>query len=97
MRDASKTGGAVGQVTEREWPRLENMLSNLDPRQGKPQFMKNLARVKEYTREVEGMLREAYEADVKVSQSGAGYQQAPPTQSKAGFKVPEGWKIEQVQ
>ncbi len=30
MRNASKTGGAVGQVTEREWPRLENMITALD-------------------------------------------------------------------
>lgn len=31
MRNASKTGGAVGQVTEKEWPRLENMITALDP------------------------------------------------------------------
>ena len=31
MRNASKTGGAVGQVTEKEWPRLENMIVALDP------------------------------------------------------------------
>ena len=30
MRNASKTGGAVGQVTEKEWPRLENMITALD-------------------------------------------------------------------
>lgn len=33
MRDASKTGGAVGQVTEKEWPRLESAFKNLDTRQ----------------------------------------------------------------
>lgn len=29
MRDSSKTGGAVGNVTEREWPKLENQLGSL--------------------------------------------------------------------
>lgn len=78
MRDMSKTGGAVGQVTEREWPRLENMIANLEATQGKEQFLKNLDRVMDYTREVEGMLREAYEADVRVAQGASGYRQAPP-------------------
>lgn len=31
MRNASPTGGAVGNVTEKEWPRLENMIVALDP------------------------------------------------------------------
>lgn len=30
MREMSATGGAVGQVTEREWPRLEAALQNLN-------------------------------------------------------------------
>jgi hypothetical protein len=30
MRDASKTGGAVGGVTEKEWPILEQQLAALD-------------------------------------------------------------------
>ena len=33
MRDASKTGGAVGNVTEKEWPILEQQLAALDSAQ----------------------------------------------------------------
>jgi hypothetical protein len=33
MRDMSKSGGAVGQVTEKEWPILEQQLSALDAAQ----------------------------------------------------------------
>ena len=33
MRDASKTGGAVGNVTEKEWPILEQQLAALDSSQ----------------------------------------------------------------
>lgn len=72
MRDASKTGGAVGQVTEREWPRLENMLANLDPRQGRQQFMRNLAAIITYADQVKEALRDAYEADVAVASRGGG-------------------------
>lgn len=65
MRDMSKTGGAVGQVTEREWPRLENMISNLDPRQGSEQFMRNLREIVDYAQSVKSRLRQAYEADLR--------------------------------
>lgn len=70
MRDMSKTGGAVGQVTEREWPRLENMVSNLDPRQGKEQFLANLQRVVAYADEVKAAIQRAYEDDLRVAQGG---------------------------
>lgn len=43
MRNASKTGGAVGNVTEKEWPRLENMITALDPvKMGRETFQKKL-------------------------------------------------------
>lgn len=42
MRDQSKTGGAVGSVTEREWPKLESMLANLDPKQGEGAYFEQL-------------------------------------------------------
>jgi len=43
MRNASKTGGAVGNVTEKEWPRLENMITALDPvKMGKATFQAKL-------------------------------------------------------
>jgi hypothetical protein len=45
MRNASKTGGAVGQVTEREWPKVEALIGNLDPEQGEPSYAKQLAEV----------------------------------------------------
>lgn len=81
MRDMSKTGGAVGQVTEREWPRLENMIANLDPRQSKERFLANLQQVVEYAQGVKAQLQAAYEADLQVARGGASIpeqtQQAP--------------------
>jgi hypothetical protein len=43
MRDASKTGGAVGQVTEREWPRLENMITALHKKMSPELFREKLS------------------------------------------------------
>lgn len=42
MREASKTGGAVGQVTEREWPILQNQLGSLHQMQTTEQFKRGL-------------------------------------------------------
>lgn len=77
MRDASKTGGAVGQVTEREWPRLENMIANLDPRQGRAQFARNVQAVMAYADQVMAAVQAAYEADLRTAQGGQMPQTAP--------------------
>jgi hypothetical protein len=42
MRNASKTGGAVGNVTEKEWPILQNQLGALQQAQSTPQFKERL-------------------------------------------------------
>jgi len=47
MREASKTGGALGQVSERELALLEAALAGLDTGQSKDNFIKNLNRVKD--------------------------------------------------
>ena len=46
MRDASPTGGALGQVTERELDLLKSTIANLDPNQSQGQFLQNLAQAK---------------------------------------------------
>jgi len=48
MRDRSPTGGALGQVSERELSQLNASLGSLEQSQGTPQFKKNLARVKDH-------------------------------------------------
>lgn len=46
MRDNSPTGGALGQVTEKELDLLKSSVSNLDPNQSQGQFIENLANAK---------------------------------------------------
>jgi hypothetical protein len=52
MRAASKTGGAVGNVTEKEWPILQSQLANLSQSQSPDQFRKNLDDLETYLNQV---------------------------------------------
>lgn len=42
MKAMSASGGAVGQVSEKEWPKLEAAFGNLDRRQSPKQYRENL-------------------------------------------------------
>lgn len=42
MRQQSKTGAALGSVTEQEGQKLESLWGNIDPNQGKEQFLRAL-------------------------------------------------------
>lgn len=52
MRDASPTGGALGQVAVQELVYLQSLLGNLEQSQSKEQFVQNLERVREGIRRV---------------------------------------------
>jgi len=47
MRNASKTGGALGQVSEKEIAFLEAKIDTLDPKQSDKKFLKNLKSVRD--------------------------------------------------
>lgn len=47
LRDASPTGGALGQVTERELAFLQSVLGSLDVTQGTPQLLENLQKIQQ--------------------------------------------------
>jgi hypothetical protein len=95
MREASKTGGAVGAVTEREWPRLEGMIANLDPSQGIDQFRRNLGEVVAYTQRVKAAMRQAYEEDARRVQGGPAGAAAPAAAPRTG-QTPSGirWSLD---
>lgn len=52
MRDASPTGGALGQVTERELDLLKSSVANLNPDQSQEQFLSSLESAKRYYSEM---------------------------------------------
>ena len=60
MRDASKTGGAVGQVTEREGDKLENSLAALGQAQGTADFRNQLKIAQNRLKTSMALIRNAY-------------------------------------
>ena len=48
MRDESPTGGALGQITERELELLQSTISNLDPDQSQEDFQARLREAREF-------------------------------------------------
>lgn len=47
MRDASKTGGALGSISERELELLQSAIGNIDPNQSHQSFLNNLEGVRQ--------------------------------------------------
>lgn len=88
MRDASKTGGAVGQVTEREWPILQNNLVALSRAQDEKQFRTELNNLVKWGEGVKQRLKQAYDADYG-SLSKQGGSTAP--QSQQGAPQSQTW------
>lgn len=64
MRDNSPTGGALGQVTERELELLQNAEAALDQAQSEQEFREALDYLREIKTEYAQLRKEAYEADV---------------------------------
>lgn len=61
MRTNSPTGGALGQVSEKENEFLRENLANLDRWQGTPDFVDALDRIIDYARGAKGRLQQAYD------------------------------------
>jgi len=60
MRNASKTGGALGQITERELAFLQNALAALDKAQSTEEMQKSLQQIISFAGESKGRLRNAF-------------------------------------
>jgi hypothetical protein len=60
MRNNSKTGGALGAVSDAEGKRLEANLAALDKSQSLEQFQSNLKKIIDYSEQAKGRVREAY-------------------------------------
>lgn len=60
MRNSSKTGGALGSVSDAEGKRLEANLAALDKAQSLDQFKKSLGQILDYTEKAKDRMREAF-------------------------------------
>ena len=65
MRDASPTGGALGQVSEQENKLLQSVVGSLEQAQSQAQIVFNLQRLKKIISQYRDLKRQAYEDDVK--------------------------------
>lgn len=63
MRDSSPTGGALGQVTERELALLQAVVGSLDQAQSREQFTANLDRLERQYQQSMAAIAAAYERD----------------------------------
>lgn len=61
MRDASKTGGALGSVSEKELSLLQNNLAALDTKQSPEAMKKSLQQIIDYTAVVKQRMQQAYQ------------------------------------
>lgn len=84
MRNASKTGGAVGQVTEKEWPLLQSAIAALETAQSEKQMRESLQKVIQYTDGAKDRLRQAY--NMKHGDKTSGPASPPKPAADAGPK-----------
>lgn len=96
MRDASPTGGALGQVAVQELEGLQASVASLDPNQSEQQLKQGLARVKRHYQNWQAIVEESYRQQTPTNsrQQTPG---APPTRGPAASEVtatgPNGQKI----
>lgn len=87
MRDASKTGGALGNVSNFEVQALQNNLAALDTSQSPESFMRSLQQIIDYTEGVKMRMNEAYQrqfGDTQPDQQQATSSPANPTYLQPG-------------
>lgn len=92
MRNNSKTGGALGSVSDAEGKRLEANLAALDKSQSLEQFQANLKKIIDYSEGAKGRLREAYnlrhgQGSTNPVRNPPATPSTPPAKTKAGATV----------
>lgn len=96
LRNASKTGGALGQVTEKEHVLLQNALAALDQAQDEPQMKESLQKIIDYTAGAKVRLQQAYNMRHAAQPAPAAAPPVPGGQFQEGQTAtgPGGQKIE---
>jgi len=71
LRTIRGQAGAIGQITEKEWPRLENLLATLQASQGTPQFAQSLNEYRSALLDVKNQIRAASAGGAGAKTGGA--------------------------
>lgn len=83
MRDSSPTGGALGQVSERELALLQSAVAAIAQSQSPEQFRQNVLRLRENYKRIDALARQAQRVDRLKAQVNA-LRQRPETPETAG-------------
>jgi hypothetical protein len=89
MREASKTGGAVGAVSQGEWPILEQQIAALDGAQDAAQYRTALQNLQLQLKTSRDRIQNAYEATYGPLKYTA------PEYKKQELKKSSGWSVVQ--
>lgn len=88
MRNSSKTGGALGNVSDKEVGFLQANLAALEKAQSLEQFQKSLAKIVSYTEDAKDRMREAYNVKHKdKTESAPGKAPALPSQDAIAAEI----------
>jgi hypothetical protein len=90
MRDMSKTGGALGQISDKEEELLQNNLAALQTSQSPEQFRANLQRIIDYAEDAKRRLGDAYSNEYEIGAAGTagnGSMPAPGASPAGGPRV----------
>lgn len=69
MREQSKTGGAAGNMTEKEWPIFMEMVDSLDPNMGPVEFAKSLRNIRAHAQRLKSVSQDAFYRDYPKARS----------------------------
>lgn len=91
MRDASKTGGALGAISDKENIMLQNNLAALSQKQSPEQFRKSLQQIIEYTDQAKSRIKSGFDRTYAPFQQQPQQQGAQRPMSKADYDaLPSG-------
>jgi hypothetical protein len=104
MREASKTGGAVGSITEKEWPILQNQLGSLDANMSDEAFAQSLVDINKSLERIKAASYSAFDETYGTNlterlsasrqaapvRTSAGGGAAPPAEASNAAAVPKG-------
>lgn len=93
MRDASKTGGALGAISDKENDLLQNNLASLNQAQSEDDLKRELGKIQEYVRGAKGRLQNAY----NQTYPDGGGQSAPAPAADGWQDLGNGIRVRKVQ
>jgi hypothetical protein len=91
-----RSGGSIGQITEREWPIIEGMIGALSPEMSEEEARRQFTKIKSYMENIRKNSRDAYDAEWGETQYHKGSKK-PPSPPATGNAPPrtnsKGWTL----